>query len=378
MYKRILSLSLIILLILLSSALLQAQGTQTISPVFECVLYRADGTYTLYFGYNNNHGVIVTIPTGSSNRFNPAPENRGQPTDFLAGRHRNVVVIDTATHQTIVWSLSNRSGTGSTTPPNPSQHCAPSTSTINLSTQPISQTQIDLSWTAASDTVSYNLYEQNGNAWKRIGSTNDLSFQHTTASCSTTYTYAVTTVGISRTLNGLTFQPESNPATSPQVTATTRPCDPANVTLSATLNGASQIDLVWSATYAEVYDLEVQGNNGDWTVLLDDTTATTYQHTDRACGTQYSYRISAINSQATTVSAPTSVNTPVCPPAAITDLIATPNGQTAIDLMWTAVNGADSYRLEWLNGTLWRCSTPETRPLSRIVDSLAIKVSVTA
>ncbi|MCU0499982.1 MAG: hypothetical protein MUF87_21735, partial [Anaerolineae bacterium] len=352
MYKRRLSFSLIILIILLfSSMLTQAQTTPSVSPVFECVLYRADGTYTLYFGYNNNNSVSVTVPIGTSNRFNPAPQDRGQPTEFLPGRHRNVVAINLTTPQTMVWALTNRSGTGSVNPPNQSQYCAPSTSTITLNAQTMSQTQIDLAWTAAADTVSYNLYQQTGSTWTRIGSTSDLSFQHITATCSTSYTYAVTTVGIPRTLNGVTFQPESNPATSPQATATTHVCNPADVTLSAILNGASQVDLAWGATYADVYDLEVQVNGGDWTLLLDNTTTTAYQHTDRACGTQYSYRISAINSQTTTLSAPASVNTAICAPAAISDLTATPNGQTEIDLSWTAVNGAESYRIETFNGT---------------------------
>jgi|GEM_PF-4923624 len=83
---------------------------QSVSPVLECVLDNGNGTYIAYFGYNNPNAYPVDIPIGSANRFNPAPDDRGQPTTFLPGRIFRVVGI-VFDGNTLVWTLDGRSST---------------------------------------------------------------------------------------------------------------------------------------------------------------------------------------------------------------------------------------------------------------------------
>ena len=72
------------------------------------MIANGDGTFTAEFSYNNHNLASTTIPVGEQNRFNPAPEDRGQPTTFEPGqaepwpRNPLAVVFD---GNPIVWSL---------------------------------------------------------------------------------------------------------------------------------------------------------------------------------------------------------------------------------------------------------------------------------
>ncbi len=72
-----------------------------ISPIGDCVFDNKDGSFTAVFGYNNpNTGVVNTVVgnAGSSgnstaNTFSPGSANRGQPTQFKAGRQQGVFTV---------------------------------------------------------------------------------------------------------------------------------------------------------------------------------------------------------------------------------------------------------------------------------------------
>ena len=49
------------------------------------------GDFSAVFGYDSAVVNAVQIPIGSSNNFNPSPEDRGQPTIFQPGRERDIV-----------------------------------------------------------------------------------------------------------------------------------------------------------------------------------------------------------------------------------------------------------------------------------------------
>jgi hypothetical protein len=57
-----------------------------VEPILECVIPRANDTYTAYFGYRNNTTTPITVTVGTNNRFQPAPADRNQPTVFQPGR----------------------------------------------------------------------------------------------------------------------------------------------------------------------------------------------------------------------------------------------------------------------------------------------------
>ena len=74
--------------IVLAPAAAFAAGTVTGSVT--CYWPNPDGTTTFSVGYNNTAATTVVIPVGANNYVTPAPQDRGQPTTFLAGAHPNV------------------------------------------------------------------------------------------------------------------------------------------------------------------------------------------------------------------------------------------------------------------------------------------------
>lgn len=86
-----------------------------VAPVFEGWESNPDGTFSLYFGYQNrNWEEQLDIPVGPNNFFSPGPQDRGQPTHFLVNRQKRVftvIVPKDFGNQTIVWTLISRGST---------------------------------------------------------------------------------------------------------------------------------------------------------------------------------------------------------------------------------------------------------------------------
>ena len=142
--------------------------------------------------------------------------------------------------------------------------------------------------------------------------------------------------------------------------------------LTATANGQTEIDLSWTAPSddggADItgYRVEVSTNGSSWSDLVVNTnsTSTSFSHTGLAAGSTRHYRVSAINSAGTGTASDTDSATTDSPPAATapgapTGLSATADGQTEIDLSWTAPSddgGADitGYKIEVsTSGSTW-------------------------
>jgi hypothetical protein len=89
---------------------------QNIAPVYEGWEPNSDGTISMYFGYmNRNWKEELDIPIGPNNSFEPAPQDRGQPTHFLPRRHKQIFAIvvpkDFPKERTLVWTLTIRGKT---------------------------------------------------------------------------------------------------------------------------------------------------------------------------------------------------------------------------------------------------------------------------
>ena len=86
-----------------------------VAPVFEGWEPNRDGTFNLYFGYQNrNWDEELDIPVGPDNSFSPGPADRGQPTHFLVNRQKlvfAVVVPKDFGNQTLVWTLVSHGST---------------------------------------------------------------------------------------------------------------------------------------------------------------------------------------------------------------------------------------------------------------------------
>ena len=66
--------------------------TTAVRVTVSCVDREAT-TYTARFGYTNPGRATISVPTGSRNRFSPAPSDRGQPIAFEPGRDPNAVEV---------------------------------------------------------------------------------------------------------------------------------------------------------------------------------------------------------------------------------------------------------------------------------------------
>ena len=233
------------------------------------------------------------------------------------------------------------------------------------------QTQIDLSWTAPSDDGGASIsgyrieVSEDNSAWSDlVADTNSTStsYAHTGLDAGSTRHYRVSAIN-----SAGTGDPSNVADATTEAASVAKPGAPTGLT--ATADGQTEIDLSWSAPSdnggASItgYRIEVSADGSNWSDLVANTnsTATSYSHTGLEAGSTRRYRVSAINSEGTgsvsnvanaTTDAPTK-------PGAPTRLTATANGQTQIDLSWTAPSddgGADitGYRIEVsTDGSSW-------------------------
>ena len=233
------------------------------------------------------------------------------------------------------------------------------------------QTEIDLSWSAPSDDGGASIsgyrieVSTDGSSWSDLVAntgSSSTSYNHTGLTANSTRHYRVSAI------NSVGTGPASNTdSATTEAASAAKPGAPTGLT--ATADGQTEIDLAWTppsddgGASISGYRIEVSEDNSAWSDLVADTnsTATSYSHTGLNAGSTRYYRVSAINSEGTgpvsnvadaTTDAPTK-------PGAPTGLTATANGQTQIDLSWTAPSddgGADisSYRIEVsTDGSSW-------------------------
>ncbi|MFZ5890242.1 MAG: hypothetical protein ACOY0T_04160 [Myxococcota bacterium] len=76
----------------------------TLTPRFECVETRPDGSRIAVFGYSNPTNSVVNLAVGVQNQFVPSPASRQQPTTFLPGTHQSAIAVG-FTGSSLRWSL---------------------------------------------------------------------------------------------------------------------------------------------------------------------------------------------------------------------------------------------------------------------------------
>ena len=127
--------------------------------------------------------------------------------------------------------------------------------------------------------------------------------------------------------------------------------------MMATVNGETEIELSWGeVTDADSYKIEWSSNGKlPWTVLVADTgnDDNTYTDTGLTAGTKRYYRVSAINFAGTGEASGSEMATTSSgsAPGAPVGLTATANGETMIELSWTApqtnAESIEGYKIEW-------------------------------
>lgn len=212
----------------------------------------------------------------------------------------------------------------------------------DLGATAVDSTQIDLAWNppdddGGSDITGYRIeMSPNGTSgWSDLeeNTGSDATFYaDTTPSPNTTRYYRVSAI------NDAGAGPASNVANA--TTTGTVPGRPTNLTADA--QDTSQIDLRWRAPSDDGgsaitgYRIEVSDDGQSWVDLKRDTedTDTEYPHTGLDPGSTRFYRVSAINSAGTGSPSRLATATTLDVPDEPTDLAATANGQTQIDLVW--------------------------------------------
>ena len=68
---------------------------ESVAPVYEGFFRTEDGRIFASFGYlNKNHQETIDIPIGPDNKITPGPDDRGQPSHFLARRHTGIFAFE--------------------------------------------------------------------------------------------------------------------------------------------------------------------------------------------------------------------------------------------------------------------------------------------
>src|SRR5207245_1564182 len=191
------------------------------------------------------------------------------------------------------------SATTSTPPPLPTLPGSPT----GLTATTVSSSQIDLSWTAPSGTISGYAIERStsGGAFSTIVSntaTTSTTYSDTGLASATQYTYRVSAINSAGTSS------PSNTGSATTLTPPPLPTPSVSLTgLTATTVSSSQIDLSWTAPSGTIsgYAIERSTSGGSFSTIVSNTatTSTTYSDTGLASATQYTYRVSAINSAGT-------------------------------------------------------------------------------
>ena len=209
----------------------------------------------------------------------------------------------------------------------------------NLTATANGTTQIDLAWNAVSGATSYSVLRATsagGNYTEIASGLTTTSSSDATASPGVPYFYVV------RALNGTVESADSNEAT-----ATLPLLAPTGLT--ATANGSTQIDLAWNAVSgATSYTvLRATSAGGTYAEFASGLTTTSTSDATASIGVPYYYVVKAVNGAVE--SEDSNEATATLPLLAPTNLTATENGTTQIDLNWNAVSEATSYSV--LRGT---------------------------
>lgn len=211
---------------------------------------------------------------------------------------------------------------------------APSVPTLTATA--VSSSQINLSWTASTDTggsglAGYKLFR----AGIQIATLTGISYSDTGRSPSTQYCYTVLAYDNSGNASAQSSSQCATTAAAPDATAPTVP------TLTVTVISSSQINLSWTASTDSGgsglagYKIYKSG------VQIHTTTSTSYSDTGLSPSTQYCYTVAGYDNagntsaQSTSQCGTTSAAADTTPPTVPT-LTATAASSTQVNLSWTA------------------------------------------
>ncbi|MEJ1962982.1 MAG: fibronectin type III domain-containing protein [Gammaproteobacteria bacterium] len=239
------------------------------------------------------------------------------------------------------------------------------TAPTNLTATAASSTQVNLSWTASTDNVAvtgYRVERCQGagcSTFAQVGTPTGTTFNDTSLSASTSYTYRVRAQDAVPNLGSYSGTAS---ATTQAAADTQAPTAPTNLT--ATAASSTQVNLSWTASTDNVavtgYRVErCQGSGCSTFTQVGTPTGATFNDTGLSASTSYTYRVRAqdavpnLSAYSSTGSAMTQAAPDTEAPAAPTTLSAAAASSYQIDLTWTASTdnvAVTGYRVERCSG----------------------------
>ena len=215
---------------------------------------------------------------------------------------------------------------------------------------------VSLSWPAVTGASSYGIYRATAGSsgpWTQQTTVTTTSYSQSVSCGSGSYWYYVTAINSSGS---------SAPSNTISVTAVV--CAPGTpATPSVTASNQSQIAISWTAvsgaTGYHVY-------RGGTEISGSPLTGTSITDSSLACGTSYTYTVSAYNAGGTsTQSTGASATTDQCTPGVITIGSATPTGQTTASVTYTPTAPLTANYLNiYANGASWKTNVGTGSPVS--------------
>ncbi|HET7091835.1 MAG TPA: hypothetical protein VFI22_00105, partial [Thermomicrobiales bacterium] len=211
----------------------------------------------------------------------------------------------------------------------------------NLVASPASASEIDLAWSDVAGESGYSIERStNGTNFTPLASVgaNVVSYHDASVSGAGIYyyrVYATSSFGNSGASNVAQSTPLQPPA--------------APTNLSATPATPTQINLKWDDNSGNEngFGIERSTDGVNFSALASvGAGVTTYQDTSVSGAGMFYYRVHAINAAGTSADSNIASSTPALPPAAPTNLVATPISATEIDLAWSDVSNETGYGIE--------------------------------
>ncbi|MGI0076535.1 MAG: fibronectin type III domain-containing protein, partial [Nitrosopumilaceae archaeon] len=229
----------------------------------------------------------------------------------------------------------------------PLENIFPNTPT-SLTASDVSSTSINLTWVMPTSNngppvTGYKIeFKKDSGSYTTLvenTGTTITTYTHTGLTTNSKYTYKISaknSIGFSTVSNEASATPKT---TSSPPTENIAPNPPRSLTAAPA--GPTQIFLSWkepspnNGPAVTGYKIESKTTSGDYTVLTTIGNTTSYTHTGLTKGSQYSYRVYAINSAGTSVVSNVATTKP-SPTLVPTNLIADDISPTEILLTWTA------------------------------------------
>jgi len=211
----------------------------------------------------------------------------------------------------------------------------PPAAPTGLTATPVSQTQINLSWTDNSTNEDYfEIYKLANNQLVQVA---------TSAANATSYSFTGS-CGIAYKFHIVATNAGGTSAASNTASATTDQCTPGVPTgLTATPVSQTQINLSWTASSGATSYKIYQVTSDHAFIYIGSTSITSYPVTGLSCdyvdpytGTGYRFIVTASNAGGTSGFSNTVIaTTDACTPGAVTIGSASPTSQTAMTVTWT-------------------------------------------